>query len=85
MSTTPQMITPQIIKDQEFQTKFRGYDPIEVKAYLDLIAEEFFDLQERCRLQIDDLQAFHEEKKSLNSRRSLWRRATPSREKWRKS
>ena len=65
MSTTPQMITPQIIKDQEFQTKFRGYDPIEVKAYLDLIAEEFFDLQERCRLQIDDLQAFHEEKEII--------------------
>ena len=39
-------ITPQAIKDQEFQTKFRGYDAIEVKAYLDLIAEEFFDLLE---------------------------------------
>jgi DivIVA domain-containing protein len=39
-------ITPQTIKDQEFQTKFRGYDVIEVKAYLDLIAEEFFELLE---------------------------------------
>jgi len=70
MSTTPQMITPQIIKDQEFQSKFRGYDPVEVKAYLDLIAEEFFDLQERCRLQIDDLQAFHEEKEIIEQQKT---------------
>lgn len=70
MSTIPQMITPQIIKDQEFQSKFRGYDPIEVKAYLDLIAEEFFDLQERCRLQIDDLQAFHEEKEIIEQQKT---------------
>jgi len=58
-------ITPQIIKDQEFQVKFRGYDPIEVKAYLDELAEEFFELQERCRLQVDDLQAFHEQQEEL--------------------
>ena len=70
MSTTPQMITPQIIKDQEFQSKFRGYDPVEVKAYLDLIAEEFFDLQERCRLQIEDLQASHEEKEIIEQQKS---------------
>jgi DivIVA domain-containing protein len=70
MSTTPQMITPQIIKDQEFQSKFRGYDPIEVRAYLDVIAEEFFDLQERCRLQIDDLQAFHEEKEIIEQQKN---------------
>jgi DivIVA domain-containing protein len=69
MSTTAQMITPQIIKDQEFQSKFRGYDPVEVKAYLDVIAEEFFDLQERCRLQIDDLQAFHEEKEIIEQQK----------------
>lgn len=69
MSTTPQMITPQIIKDQEFQTKFRGYDPVEVKAYLDLIAEEFFDIQERCRLQIDDLQTSHEEKEIIEQQK----------------
>lgn len=61
--------TPQIIKDQEFQVKFRGYDPIEVKAYLDVIAEEFFELQERCRLQVDDLQAFHEEREELEQQK----------------
>ncbi len=61
--------TPQIIKDQEFQIKFRGYDPVEVKAYLDMIAEEFFELQERCRLQVDDLQDFHEEREELEQQK----------------
>jgi len=50
-------ITPQAIKDQEFQTKFRGYDVIEVKAYLDLIAEEFFELLEAKRRQDEELAA----------------------------
>jgi len=57
MSTTPQMI-----KDMEFQTKFRGYDPLEVKSYLENLADEFFEMQERCRLQVDDMQIVHEEK-----------------------
>jgi DivIVA domain-containing protein len=48
-------ITPQTIKDQEFQIKFRGYDAIEVKAYLDLIAEEFFELLEAKRRQDEEL------------------------------
>jgi len=48
-------ITPQTIKDQEFQTKFRGYDTIEVKAYLDLVAEEFFELLEAKRRQDEEL------------------------------
>ena len=50
-------ITPQIIKDQEFQTKFRGYDVIEVKAYLDLIAEEFYELLEAKRQQDEEIAA----------------------------
>ena len=61
--------TPQIIKDQEFQIKFRGYDPVEVTAYLDMLAEEFFELQERCRLQVDDLQVFHEEREDLEQQK----------------
>jgi DivIVA domain-containing protein len=42
-------LTPQAIKDQEFQVKFRGYDVLEVKAYLELLAEEFFELHEQNR------------------------------------
>ncbi|RUM46731.1 MAG: DivIVA domain-containing protein, partial [Desulfocapsa sp.] len=30
-------ITPQLIKDQEFESKFRGFDPIEVRDYLETI------------------------------------------------
>ncbi len=48
-------ITPQAIKDQEFQTRFRGCDAVEVKAYLELIAEEFFELLEKLRLQEEEI------------------------------
>jgi DivIVA domain-containing protein len=58
-------ITPQAIKDQEFQIKFRGYDTVEVKAYLELIAEEFFELLEQVRQQIDELDIIVEERDSL--------------------
>ncbi len=40
------MLTPQEIKDQDFQSKFRGFDPIEVKAFLEELADDVFDLAE---------------------------------------
>jgi DivIVA domain-containing protein len=58
-------ITPQAIKDQEFQSKFRGYDTIEVKAYLELVAEEFFELLEKMRQQEDDITVLIQEKNLL--------------------
>jgi DivIVA domain-containing protein len=58
-------ITPQAIKDQEFQVKFRGYDTIEVKAYLELIAEEFFELFEQVRQKVEEIEALVEEKEEL--------------------
>lgn len=58
-------ITPQAIKDQEFQVKLRGYDTVEVKAYLELIAEEFFELLEQVRQQVDDLEVIAEERDTL--------------------
>ena len=58
-------ITPQAIKDQEFQVKFRGYDTVEVKAYLELIAEEFFELLEQVRQQVDELDIIVEERDGL--------------------
>lgn len=60
-------ITPQAIKDQEFLVKFRGYDPVEVKAYLELIAEEFFELLEQVRHQIDELDVIVEERDMLQA------------------
>lgn len=59
-------ITPQAIKDQEFQTKFRGYDPIEVKGYLELVAEEFFELLEKVRQQEEEIEVLSQEKGLLD-------------------
>ncbi len=65
-------ITPQAIKDQEFQSKFRGYDTIEVKAYLELIAEEFFEQLEEVRQQVDEIDTLSEERdKLLTEKKSL--------------
>lgn len=58
-------ITPQAIKDQEFQVKFRGYDAIEVKAYLELLAEEFFELHETRRRQEEEFEELTEENRKL--------------------
>lgn len=60
-------ITPQLIKDQEFQIKFRGFDPIEVRDYLESIADEFFTLQEQCKEQLDELEGLREEKETFET------------------
>lgn len=67
-------ITPQAIKDQEFQIKFRGYDAVEVKAYLELIAEEFFELLEQVRQQIDEMDTIVAERNSLQSKSAAMQR-----------
>jgi len=59
------MLTPQAIKDQEFQTKFRGYEPIEVKAYLELLAEDFFELTEQNRIQAEEIESLLAEQEAL--------------------
>ena len=59
------MLTPQAIKDQEFQIKFRGYDAIEVKAYLELLAEDFFELNEQNRVQAEELETLRAEQEEL--------------------
>ncbi len=59
------MLTPQSIKDQEFQTKFRGYEPIEVKAYLELLAEDFFELTEQNRMQAEEIESLLAEQEAL--------------------
>lgn len=64
-------ITPQAIKDQEFQVKFRGYDSIEVKAYLELLAEEFFELHEQLRKHEEDYQELLEENDALKQERDV--------------
>ncbi len=51
------MLTPQAIKDQEFQLKFRGYDAIEVKAFLELLAEDFYELTEQNRIHGEEIES----------------------------
>lgn len=58
-------ITPQSIKDKEFQIKFRGYDTVEVKEYHELVADEYFELLEQMRQQVDELDILTEERNSL--------------------
>jgi DivIVA domain-containing protein len=57
----PAMLTPQAIKDQDFQIKFRGYDAIEVKAYLELLAEDYFELTEQNRLHGEEIESLKTE------------------------
>ncbi len=57
-------ITPQLIKDQEFEIKFRGFDPIEVRDYLETIADTFFELQEQCKEREGELDSLRQEKES---------------------
>jgi len=59
-------ITPQAIKDQEFQSKVRSYDTIEVKAYLELLAEEFFELLEAQRKHEEERDGVLEERDGLH-------------------
>lgn len=49
------MLKPQKIKDQEFPIKFKGYDPIEVRNYLEIVADNFFELEERNRSLVEEL------------------------------
>jgi len=59
------MLTPQAIKDQEFQVKFRGYDTIEVKSYLELLAEDFFELLEQNRVHTEEIESLLAEQELL--------------------
>lgn len=59
------MLTPQAIKDQEFQVKFRGYDAIEVKAFLELLAEDFYELTEQNRIHVEESESLRAEIESL--------------------
>jgi len=61
------MLIPQAIKDQDFQIKFRGYDAIEVKSYLELLAEDFFDLLEQNRIYEEQIESFAAERERLET------------------
>jgi len=61
------VLTPQLVKDQEFRQKFRGVDPLEVRDYLEIVANEFFELQEQCAEQLEELKTLRDAKESTES------------------
>lgn len=67
------MLTPQAIKDQEFQLKFRGCDPIEVRSFLEILAEDFFELHEAQRQQAKELEELHNELEDMRDERDALR------------
>jgi len=66
-------ITPIEIKKQEFHKAFRGYDPGEVEAFLEMVAEEMeslnrenSELKERLTVQKSKLKDYEEMRESLH-------------------
>ena len=75
-------LTPTDIQKQEFKTKFKGYDPEEVRSFLIYIAEQFEILQrERDRLEEENLKQ-KETIKDLMSREELLKKTIMSTQKW---
>ncbi|MFQ5630060.1 MAG: DivIVA domain-containing protein, partial [bacterium] len=48
-------LTPLDIKKQEFKKNLRGYDPIEVDAFLEMVANEFESLLREKNLFSDEI------------------------------
>lgn len=58
-------VTPQAIRDAEFQVKLRGYDQAEVKEYLERIAEDHLKLIERLDMQERSIEALSRDNHKL--------------------
>lgn len=42
-------LTPLDVKKQEFKKVLRGYDPVEVDSFLDMMSNEFAELSKQCK------------------------------------
>lgn len=62
------MITPMEIQNKEFTTKWKGFDPEEVKHFLYLMAEEFENLIERNHKVVREVSVLRERLKDLEAR-----------------
>jgi cell division initiation protein len=49
MKEASMKLTPLDIKKQEFKKVLRGYDPVEVDSFLDMMSNEFADLLKQCK------------------------------------
>ncbi|MCX5885770.1 MAG: DivIVA domain-containing protein [Proteobacteria bacterium] len=66
-------ITPVDIEQQQFRVKFRGFDMVEVDAFLDVVAEEMdalirenMGLKEEIKKLRDEIEAFRSREKVIN-------------------
>ncbi len=48
-------LTPLDVKKQEFKKVLRGYDPVEVDSFLDMMSNEFAELLKQCKDMRDQL------------------------------
>ena len=55
------MLSPLDIKKQEFSRAFRGYDVVEVRSFLETVAEEFEKVSENLRNQTAEISALKSE------------------------
>jgi len=62
------MITPMEIQNKEFASKWKGFDPEEVKHFLYLMAEEFENLIERNHKVVREVSVLRERLKDLEAR-----------------
>ena len=64
-------VTPQSIRDTEFQVKLKGYDKVEVRTCLDQIAEEYLGLMEQLEIRDQNLETMTKHNNELLTRGSL--------------
>jgi len=64
------MIQPQDILEREFKKSFRGYDPVEVRYFLQLLAEEIEKLKSRVQ-ELEPLEKEHEAIRAIQPEKIL--------------
>lgn len=61
------MLTPQDIKNQEFEIKFRGYEPTEVKSFLESLSDNMLELTEQNNAQVKEIWDLKEQLKAISA------------------
>lgn len=66
-------VTPQSIRDSEFQVKLRGYDQAEVREYLERIAEEYLRLIEHLDKREQSVKVLSRDNNKLREKSTSWK------------
>lgn len=61
-------LTPEQILDNQFGVDFKGYDPGEVDAFLDLILEDYQIMEENIQELLDVISSLQDEVKELHAK-----------------